>query len=71
MYQTTEDEHCFTHKVVSEIGGGPVVKFVFLNQCSEDKGIALMTNALDMHVGEDIYSYKRQWDLEAYHHGCN
>ena len=48
----------YAHEVVSEIKGGTIVKFVFLKQCLEDEALVLMTNALDMSIGEVICSYE-------------
>jgi SRSO17 transposase len=63
-------EYRWYHEVVSTIKGGLEVKFVFLKQRLEDRGIVLMTNALDMDVQRVIKYYKRRWDIEVYYRDC-
>lgn len=62
-------EYRWYHEVVSEVKGGITVRFVFLKQRLEDRGIVLMTNALDMSVQDVIMYYKRRWDIEV-HRDC-
>ena len=66
----TGTEFRYAHEVVSEIKGGIIVEFVLFKQRLEDEALVLMTNALDMSIGEVICSYKRRWDVEVYYRDC-